>query len=357
LEKAKFERRQRRSSLIAGGVLVAAAMGLFSLPFGIVRTIIAVLKKFVLKGKQPLRIDLPFPFIPLDIVFVSDVEQIRAIQHAPDVADHLHRVDTKQLPKWTQLYFGATHFHNGPRDKWFLAFESTATCPAYAERKAMHEKWLAPEFTDDDVKNVANLLRANADEDAVADAVAQIIIGRGLLKKQIPSSVIKTARNFLRPQITDVLIPGHYSRSKEAQEKVYEWCAANAPEGVLPIDMVHSFGSVTGKFATAIMKLKSAKLDDPVEHLFTRAANCPTPTTPRVFLQTTTFKGMLAYPANPLKTVVLINNAKAAEASGSLFFTLGGGEAGNRVCSFKNYFVHFMQALQQELKSGPKLSK
>lgn len=181
-------------------------MVLFSQPFGIVRTIIAVLKKFVLKGKQPLRIDLPFPFIPLDIVFVSGVEQIRAIQHAPDVAYHLHRVDPKQLPKWTQLYFGATHFHNRPRDKWFLAFESTATCPGYAEQKAMHEKWLAPECTDDDAKNFANLLRANVDEDAVANAVAQTTIGRGLLKKQIPISVIKTARKFLRPPNTDVLI-------------------------------------------------------------------------------------------------------------------------------------------------------
>lgn len=153
---------------------------ILALPLGIMRTVIAVVNKFVLKGKSPLRIDLPFPFVPIDIVFVSDVEQIESINHAAQLVDHLHRVDTKQLPRWVQWYFSATHFHNEKRDKWFLAFESPLSCPSYAERRAMHDAWLAPEFTSDDVKSVASLLRANADKDAIAHAVAQIVIGKRL---------------------------------------------------------------------------------------------------------------------------------------------------------------------------------
>lgn len=170
--------------------------------------------------------------------------------------------------------------------------------------------------------------------------------------EHIPSSIVKVSSNFLGSQITDALKPGRYAKSKEAQEQVYEWCAANVGEGVSPIDIVHTFGALTNKFAPAIMTLHSERsnLDVPVEHLFTRAANCPTPTTPRVFVERTTVDGMLAYPARPMQTIALLNNADAAQATGNLFFTLGGGEAANRACAFKNYFVHFMQALQHELK-------
>ncbi|KAG0618952.1 hypothetical protein M758_4G103900 [Ceratodon purpureus] len=326
-------------------------MGLLSLPFGIVRTLISVVKTLILKNKAPLRIDLPFPFIPLDIVFISDVTQFHAATNDPSL-DHLHRIPTKSLPRWAQWYFSGTHFHNAPRDKWFLAFEST-TCPAYTPRRAAHDQLLASEYTPDDVHRVAALIRANADEDAIADAVGQMVIGRSLLSgREIPPSIIQSARHFLRPQITDALIPGHHAASKQAQEVCYQWVAATGtPPGLDTIDVVHAFGSVITKMASAITTLRNNSLDIPVETLFTRAKNAPTPTTPRIFLQKSTLNGALSYPAVPEKTVVLLNNGKAAEASGDLFFTLGAGQPRNRVCAFKDYFEHFMRDLQTELRS------
>ena len=325
-------------------------MGLLSLPFGIVRTLISVIKTLVLKQKEPLRIDLPLPFIPLDIVFVSDAQQILTVNSDPSL-DHLHKIDTKNLPRWCQWYFAGTHFHNGPRDKWFLAFE-TETCPSYAQRRATHDKLLASEYTDADVKQVAALIRANADEDAIADAVGQMVIGRSLLGgTEIPQWLIKSARHFLRPQITDALVPGHYAASKKAQEDCYVWCAANGtPPGLATADTVHAFGSVLTKLASAITTLRNSNLDTPIDILFTRAKNAPTPTTPRVFLQKSTLNGILSYPSVPDKTVVLLNNAKGAEQTNDMFYTLGGGN-GNRVCAFKDYFQHFMTDLQQELRS------
>lgn len=336
-------------------------MGLLSLPFGIVRTLISVVKKVVLRGKGPLRIDLPFPFIPLDIVFISDVEQFLTANNDPAI-DHLHRVDTKKLPRWAQWYFEGTHFHNGPRDKWFLAFEPK-TSPSYAERRATHDRLLSTEYTPEAVQRVAALIRAGADEDAIADAVAQTVIGGNLLSgTEIPTSLVQTARHFLRPQITDALVPGHYAASKKAQEACYEWCAAGrTPPGLHTSDMVHAFGSVITKMAFAITTLRSSSLDTPIQTLFTRAKNTPTPTTPRVFVQKTTLNGILSYPSVPEKTVVLLNNSQAAQATNDLFFTLGAGQPGNRVCAFKDYFEHFMRDLQQELRSpssaGPSLTK
>jgi hypothetical protein len=125
--------------------------------------------------------------------------------------------------------------------------------------------------------------------------------------------------------------------------------------------MVHAFGSVITKMASAITTLRKSSYDTPIQALFTRAENTPTPTTPRIFVQKTTLNGVLSYPSVPEKTVVLLNNAKAAQATNDLFFTLGGGQPGNRVCAFKDYFEHFMRDLQQELRSpspaGPSLTK
>ncbi|MGD1863627.1 MAG: hypothetical protein ACFB0D_03640 [Phormidesmis sp.] len=58
--------------------------------------------------QKPSRIKIPFL---LDIVTVSDPEQIRQIETSGDV-DRLHAYPTKELPWWVQFYFRSTKFHD-----------------------------------------------------------------------------------------------------------------------------------------------------------------------------------------------------------------------------------------------------
>lgn len=324
-------------------------MGLLALPLGIFRTIMSILQKLLLHSTRPLRIDLPLPFVPIDIVFVSEPNQVKAINQSPNV-HHLHSIPTKDMPKWCQLFFSATNFHNFKRDKWFLAFESDSD-PTYVTRRAMHDNRARQGFTHEDVHRVAQLCQANADEETVADALAQIVAGK-ILGKEIPRNIVREARKTLKnPQIVDALIPGHYSAGAKGEDTMFRWCQANVPEGVEPIDGSHAIGSTSRPFAHAVMVLKD-NLDTPVEYLFTRSKNCPTQNLPRFTSEVTTLNGLLDRPSIPAKTVIIFLILQAAEKSSSLFFTFGAGIPGNRICAMKDFIVNFLTALQQDLKSS-----
>ena len=322
-------------------------MGLLALLLGFFRTIMSILQKFVLHSTKPLRIDLPLPFVPLDIVFVSEPDQIKAINQSPNV-HHLHSIPTKDMPQWCQWFFSATNFHNFKRDKWFLAFEPVSN-PDYVTRRAMHDNINRQGFTHEDVQRVAKLCQANADEETVADALAQIVAGR-ILEREIPRKIVREARKTVKnPQIVDALIPGHYSAGAKGEDTVFRWCEENVPEGVEPIDAAHAIGESSRSFAHAVMVLKD-NLDTPVEYLFTRSKNCPTQNLPRVTSEVTTLNGLLDRPSFPAKTVIIFLIAQAAEKSQSLFFTFGAGVPGNRICALKDFNVNFLTALQQDLK-------
>ncbi|KAL3690217.1 hypothetical protein R1sor_016526 [Riccia sorocarpa] len=190
---------------------------IISLPVGITRTLVGVVQKFVLRQNKPLRIDLPLPFIPIDVIVVPDASQIVSINRDSDV-------------------------------------------------------------------------------------------------------------NRLHAHPTESFLPGLSGTSR-------------------------------------VMTLKE-NVDTPIEHLFTRKVNCPTPSIPRVVTKETTLKahshheqdafcalnGLLSYPAKPASTIILLSNSSAAEQTNSLFFTFG-SDGEYRVCALKDFFYNSMTALQAELKA------
>ena len=72
---------------------------------------------------------------------------------------------------------------------------------------------------------------------------------------------------------------------------------------------------------------------------------------PRVALESTTFGGLLFYPAVPGKTIFLISISKLAQRTGNLFYTFGTGDD-VRACPFKPFFEKFMGELQTQLRPG-----
>ncbi|KAG6558085.1 hypothetical protein Mapa_000266 [Marchantia paleacea] len=322
-----------------------------SLPIGITRTLVGVVQKYALGQNKPLRIDLPLPFIPIDVVLVSDSAQIVSITGNPDV-DRLHAQPTEKLPFWARWYFSATRFHNKRHDKWFLAFEPQSERVEYSERRKLIVDGLKTGFADADVKALADQISSNASEEAIAVTITQIVNGRFMArpgKDSIPLEHVQEARNLLQTSILDALVPGHRQAGEKAQEATYDFCSKNVRPGTNVMDAAHNVGNAANIVVSAIMTLK-ANLDTPIEHLFTRKGNCPTPQVPRVVMKDTTLNGLLSYPGRPSSTIILLNISQAAEQTESLFFTFGTGSE-KRACAFKEFFFDFMSALQSELKS------
>ncbi|BBN08796.1 hypothetical protein MPTK1_4g14540 [Marchantia polymorpha subsp. ruderalis] len=324
-----------------------------SLPIGVSRTLVGVVQKYVLGQNKPLRIDLPLPFIPIDVVLVSDSTQIVSITGNPDV-DRLHAQPTEKLPFWTRWYFSGTRFHNKSHDKWFLAFEPQSETVEYSERRKLIVDGLSTGFVDADVKAIADQISSNASEEAIAVTITQIVNGRfmGPGKDSIQLAHVQEARNLLQTSILDALVPGHQQAGVKAQEATYDFCSKNVRPGTNVMDAAHNVGNTANIVVSAIMTLK-ANVDTPIEHLFTRKGNCPTPQVPRVVMKDTTLNGLLSYPGRPSSTIILMQISEAAEQTNSLFFTFGTGSE-RRVCAFKDFFFDFMSSLQSELKSRQK---
>ncbi|KAL3695374.1 hypothetical protein R1sor_009450 [Riccia sorocarpa] len=324
---------------------------IISLPVGITRTLISVVQKFVLRQNKPLRIDLPLPFIPIDVVFVSDASQIVSISTNTDV-DRLHGQPTEKLPRWIRWYFSGTRFHNASHDKWFLAFEPQSESIQYQERLQVIKDRLSTGFEHSYVEQIADQLLKNVPEEEIAVTVTRMVNIRFLSSTSnasITPEVVKKARKVLKTNILDAIVPGHQKEGVSAQEATYSFCERNIESGLNVMDGTHTIGAIATPMTTAIMKLKDNP-DASIEHLFTRKANCPTPTVPRVVMKETTLNGLLSYQGRPSSTIVFLSISSAAEQTSSLFFTFGsGGEY--RSCAFKHFFYDFMTALQAELKA------
>lgn len=294
---------------------------------------------FIKSLLNPLRITIPFL---LDIIIVSDPEQIKKIETSGDV-DRLHKYETASLPWWVGFYFKATRFHDDKRDLWFLAFESTSN-PSYHPRRAYLEEKVGIGYGEEDVKKIAELLKKKADDEVLAHEMAQIVNWR-FFGQEIPLSITKAAKDTLQ-NLSEAIFPWKYIRAREAHDQVIDYCERTLSRDVNIIDAGHhNIGEVV-KTTTGALKTLKDNLDKPVEEIFT--SHPLTPQAPRIAVRASTFDGLLSFPTTPGKTVVLFQIGKAAAKTHDIYFTFGTGSP-ERSCVFKDFFLSYMKDLQKEL--------
>lgn len=288
---------------------------------------------------NPLRINIPFL---LDIIIVKDPEQIKKIEMSGDV-DRLHAYETAKLPWWVKLYFRSTKFHDSRRDLWFCPFES-ASNPTYLKRRTYLEEKVAESYSPEQVRKIAQLLHENAEEKVLAHEMVQVV-NRRFFDKEIPQEITETAKYTVQ-KISEAILPGKYSQGVKSQEKIMNYCEHNLAPGVHILDVGHNIGEVVQASVGGLRTLKD-NLDKPIEEIFT--SHPLTPQAPRLAVKASTFDGLLSSPTTPGKTVVILQIAKAAMATGDINFTFSTGSS-ERACVFKNFFLSFMSDLQKELK-------
>ncbi|HBB35215.1 MAG TPA: hypothetical protein DDZ80_13655 [Cyanobacteria bacterium UBA8803] len=288
---------------------------------------------------NPLRIKIPFL---LDIIIVSDPEHIRTIETSGAV-DRFHVYESSALPWWVQFYFRATKFYDDERDLWFFPFESAAD-PSFTIRRNYLEEKVGIGYTEADVKTIAELLQANATDEVLAHAMVQIVNQR-FFEEEIPLSITQAAKHTLQSP-GEAILPWKYSQARKCQKEIMDYCDYTLPKGVHLVDAGHNIGEVVQATAGALRILKD-NIEKPVEEIFTTHA--PTPQVPRIAVQESTFDGLLSSPITPGKTVIILEVGKAATKTHNLYFTFGTGTP-ERACVFKDFFVNFMQDLQQELR-------
>ena len=95
------------------------------------------------------------------------------------------------------------------------------------------------------------------------------------------------------------------------------------------------------------LKVLYQNLERPIGDIFTEYA--PTTQTPRIAVRSSTFDGLLDSPITPGETVIIFKIAEAAAETKNIWFTFGTGTS-ERACVFKDFFMSFMQELQQALR-------
>jgi len=291
---------------------------------------------------RPKRIKIPFL---VDLVVVSDPEQIRTIETSGEV-DRLHAYATASLPMWVKTYFRATKFHDSDRDLWFLPFESTAH-PEFAKRHAYLADEVAKGYTDSDLQTIARLLNANADDDALAFEMVQIV-NRRFFGKEIPHPICQFAKHTVQ-SFGEAVLPWKYLRGRRSQKAIMNHCEQNLGKAVHPLDVGHNIGEVVQATSLALRRLKD-NLEKPIEDIFTLHA--PTPQAPRIAVRASRLDGLLSSPMAPGKTVVIFKIGKAAAMTKDISFTFGTGRP-ERSCIFARFFLRFMADLQRVLKQQP----
>lgn len=293
----------------------------------------------VQSSSKPRRIKIPFL---LDIIIVSEPEQIRKIETSGDV-ERLHSYETSSLPWWVKFYFSATKFHDAERDLWFCPFESKFN-PTYQARRNYLQEQVDRGYSEQDVKKIASLLKNNAEDEVLSHHMVQIVNQR-FFGKEIPLSITQAAKNTLQG-LSEAIKPWQYSRGKKSQKQIMDYCASNLPEEVHILDVGHNIGEVVQATVGALKILKD-NLEQPVEEIFT--SNAPTPQVPRIATKKSDFNGLLSSPTIPSQTVIILKIAEAAAKTKDISFTFSAGTP-ERVCVFQEFFLQFMRDLQQELK-------
>ncbi len=286
------------------------------------------------------RVTLPFL---LDVVIVSEPDQIRQIEKSGDV-DRLHAYPTQDLPKWVQLYFRSTKFHDSDRDLWFCPFEASFD-PSYPARRQYLEEKSAEGYSQKDVQRIASLLETDAADDVLAHEMVQIVNQR-FFGQEIPADITETAKHTVQ-KITEAMIPLRYEQGVISQAKIMGYCDRTLPAHVHSLDVGHNIGEVVQATAGSLKTLKR-NLHRSIEDIFTEHA--PTEQVPRIAIRASTFDGLLSSPTQPGKTVVIFKIAEAAAKSKNIWFTFGTGDL-ERACVFKDFFLDFMRDLQQTLQA------
>jgi hypothetical protein len=277
----------------------------------------------------------------MDLVVVSDPGQIKQIDESGDV-DRLHAFPTRSLPLWVRFFFRATKFHDDRRDLWFCPFES-ASNPTYATRRQYLANKVAEGYTPEDVSRIADLLIAGADDQALSQAMVQVV-NRRFFGREVPPEITAAAKNTLQT-LPEALLPWKYVRAIQSREKILEFCERSAEPGENILDVGHNIGEVV-QASTGALRHLNDNLDRPIEDTFTRYA--PTAQVPRIAIRASRLGGLLRSPTVPGRTVVILKVAKAAASSGDLFYTFGTGRL-ERSCVFMGFFIDFMKDLQAEL--------
>ena len=293
-----------------------------------------------LSVQKPRRITVPFL---LDVVIVSEADQIKQIETSGDV-DRLHAYATDDLPKWVQLYFRSTKFHDAERDLWFCPFEASFD-PSYPSRRAYLEEKSAEGYSQADVDRIAHLLQTNASDDVLAHEMVQIVNKR-FFGHEIPADISETAQHTVQ-KITEALIPLKYEQGVQSQAKIMDYCAHSLPQDVHILDVGHNIGEVVQSTAGSLKTLRQ-NIGRTVEDIFTEHA--PTQQVPRISVRPSTFNGLLSSPTKPGETVVIFKIAEAAAKTKDISFTFSAGDA-ERACVFQDFFLNFMRDLQQTLRS------
>jgi hypothetical protein len=288
---------------------------------------------------SPLRIRIPWL---LDLVVVSDPEQIKRIETSGDV-DRLHAYETAALPWWVRFFFSATKFHDDERDLWFCPFESASNA-TYVPRRTFLEGQVSTGYSTADVQHIADLLNANTDDETLAYAMVQVV-NRRFFGKDIPRPLTRAAKNTLQ-NFSEAIFPWKYHRARQSRKAILDYCADNLAPGVHVLDVGHNIGEVVQSTAGALRRLKD-NLDRPIAEIFTTYA--PTPQVPRIAVKRSKLDGLLWFPTHPGKTVLILKNGKAAAQTHDLLFTFGTGRS-ERACVFMNFFLQFMSDLQNVLK-------
>ena len=290
---------------------------------------------------RPLRIRIPFL---IDVIFVSDSDQIKRIEASGDV-DRLHHYDTASLPWWVRFYFKATRFHDDERDLWFLALES-ASDPSYDKRHAYLREKVSTGYTQADVDRIVRLLRAKVDEDALAHELVQVV-NRRFIGQEIPITVTKEAKETLQT-FGEALLPWKYRRATRSQQYVTNYCARTLPRDVHVLDIAHNIGTVV-KTLTRALKMVQGNLDTPVAEIFT--SHPLTLEAPRIAVRSSKLDGLLLFPTREAWTVLIFKIGTAAARTKDLFFTFGTGRSA-RACVFMDFFLAFVSDVQRSLRES-----
>ncbi len=277
----------------------------------------------------------------IDVILVSDPDHIKRIEASGDV-DRLHRYNTAALPWWVRLYFRATKFHDEERDLWFLPFESTAD-PSYNTRRTYLQQKVSTGYSQEDVERIARLLQANADEDALASEMVQVV-NRRFLGEEIPWSIAEEAKHTLQ-RFGEAIFPWRYVAARRSQKRVMTYCAQRLRPDVHILDVAHNIGEVVQSAARTLKTLTDA--GKPVEEILT--SHAPTPQVPRIAVRSSTFGGLLLFPTRARETVVLFKIGRAAAQTKDLFFTFGTGRS-ERACVFMDFFLAFARDVQKALR-------
>lgn len=159
---------------------------------------------------------------------------------------------------------------------------------------------------------------------------------------KIPEDVVSAMGEM---DLEKMASPVQYFRARRARRKVEDWVLGleefkNEPH---VIDVVHDLVNVYLGFSRGLMALRELGEED-VETLLCN--NPILPVSPRTPLKDTTLDGLFPedYPLKKDRTVIVMNNGKAAKEAQDVRFVFGMGNE-MRLCPFRHLFMETCESV------------